>query len=50
MPGSENLLVAHDSGFVGSGVVLDSVLDFEFVKVCGIGISEFLFGCGQRPC
>ncbi len=34
----ENLLVAHDRGFVGSGGFL-----FQF------WISDFPFGCGQRP-
>ncbi len=44
-----NLLVAHDGGYVGSGVFFVSVLDFEFVQVFDIGISNFLFGRGRTP-
>ena len=45
----ENLLVAHDCGFAGSGGFGFRIWDFELVWDFDIGISDFSFWLRPRP-
>ncbi len=44
----EQLCADHDGGFADSGVFFVSVVDFEFVEVFEMWISDFRFAGGQR--
>jgi hypothetical protein len=48
-PRGEKLLRAQECDFAGSGGFGFCVLDFEFVSVFEIGISDFRFGGGREP-